>query len=191
MRVPELRKLSKELAGSPEAAAFLAELPHAYYDENMLHGLLVTGLRGRSECLAETERFLPYVDNWATCDSLNPKVLKRDPSCLFERATVWISSPHEYTCRYGIGVLMRYFLDENFNPEYLKIVSGIERDEYYVKMMIACYFATALAKQYDFAVGYIENSVLDRWIHNKTIQKAVESYRVTNENKEYLKTLRR
>ena len=190
VRVPELRKLAKELAGSPEAAAFLAELPHAYYDENMLHGLLVTGLRGREECIIETERFLPYVDNWAVCDTLAPRALAEDRPALLRDIRRWAASEKVYTCRFGIGMLMRFFLDADFSPELLEIPAAVRSEEYYVRMMVAWFFATALAKQWDAALPYIEGGRLDKWTHNKTISKACESFRVPDERKAYLRGLR-
>jgi 3-methyladenine DNA glycosylase AlkD len=191
VRVPELRKLAKELAGSPEAAAFLAELPHEYYDENMLHGLLVTGLRGREECIIETERFLPYVDNWAVCDTLAPRALVKDRPALLRDIRRWAASEKVYTCRFGIGMLMRFFLDSDFSPELLEIPAAVRSEEYYVRMMVAWFFATALAKQWDAALPYIEGERLDKWTHNKTISKACESFRVPAGRKELLRALRR
>lgn len=191
VRVPELRKLAKELAGSPEAAAFLAELPHEYYDENMLHGLLVTGLRGREECIIETERFLPYVDNWAVCDTLAPRALAEDRPALLRDIRRWAASEKVYTCRFGIGMLMRFFLDADFSPELLEIPAAVRSEEYYVRMMVAWFFATALAKQWDAALPYIEGGRLDKWTHNKTISKACESFRVPAGRKELLRGLRR
>ncbi|MBR5114305.1 MAG: DNA alkylation repair protein [Oscillospiraceae bacterium] len=191
VRVPELRKLAKELAGSPEAAAFLAELPHEYYDENMLHGLLVTGLRGREECIIETERFLPYVDNWAVCDTLAPRALAEDRPALLRDIRRWAASEKVYTCRFGIGMLMRFFLDSDFSPELLEIPAAVRSEEYYVRMMVAWFFATALAKQWDAALPYIEGGRLDKWTHNKTISKTCESFRVPAGRKELLRGLRR
>jgi 3-methyladenine DNA glycosylase AlkD len=191
VRVPELRKLAKELAGSPEAAAFLAELPHEYYDENMLHGLLVTGLRGREECIIETERFLPYVDNWAVCDTLAPRALAEDRPALLRDIRRWAASEKVYTCRFGIGMLMRFFLDADFSPELLEIPAAVRSEDYYVRMMVAWFFATALAKQWDAALPYIEGGRLDKWTHNKTISKACESFRVPAGRKELLRGLRR
>ena len=177
VRVPELRKLTKELAGSPEAAAFLAELPHEYYDENMLHGLLVTGLRGR--------------DNWAVCDTLAPRALAEDRPALLRDIRRWAASEKVYTCRFGIGMLMRFFLDSDFSPELLEIPAAVRSEEYYVRMMVAWFFATALAKQWDAALPYIEGGRLDKWTHNKTISKACESFRVPAGRKELLRGLRR
>lgn len=191
VRVPELRKLAKELAGSPEAAAFLAGLPHEYYDENMLHSLLVTGLRGREECIIETERFLPYVDNWAVCDTLAPRALVKDRPALLRDIRRWAASEKVYTCRFGIGMLMRFFLDADFSPELLEIPAAVRSEEYYVRMMVAWFFATALAKQWDAALPYIEGGRLDKWTHNKTISKACESFRVPAGRKELLRGLRR
>lgn len=193
VRTPALRSYAKNLYKNDPMMAdvFISELPHKYFEENQLHAFIIEQIKDYNKCIMRLEAFLPYVDNWSTCDSMNPKILKTNLVALLEKAKVWISSSHEYTCRYGIGVLMRYFLDERFDPEYPKLISGIHRDEYYVKMMVAWYFATALAKQYDSVIFYVENNVLDKWTHNKAIQKAIESYRVSDINKEYLRTLRR
>lgn len=192
IRTPILRAYSKVLyKNTPEKALeFMSCLPHRYFEENQLHAFLIEQIKDYRECMSAFEEFLPYVDNWATCDTMNPKALKKDLPELLEKAREWISSPHEYTCRYGIGVLMRYFLDEQFKIEYLILAADIRREEYYIKMMVAWYFATALAKQYDSVIPFIENRLLDKWIHNKTIQKATESYRVLPEHKAYLKSLR-
>ena len=190
VRTPALRELAKALSGTPEAEAFLAELPHRYYEENNLHGFLLCHIRDFGVCLAEVERFLPYVDNWATCDTLSPKAFARRPEALLEPIRRWLASEHVYTCRFGIGCLMRWFLDERFEPEYPEAVAAIRSEEYYVNMMIAWYFATALAKQYNAALPFLEQRRLDPWVHNKTIQKAFESFRVPQERKTYLKTLK-
>ena len=190
VRTPALRDLAKELSGTPEAEAFLSELPHRYYEENNLHGFLLCRIKDFDACLAAVERFLPYVDNWATCDTLSPKAFARKPEALLEPIRRWLASAHVYTCRFGIGCLMRWFLDERFSPEYPATVAAIRSEEYYVNMMIAWYFATALAKQYDAALPYLEQRRLDPWVHNKTIQKACESFRVPQERKRYLKSLK-
>ncbi len=192
VRTPALRAYSKSLYKNEKDRALdhMSRLPHRYFEENQLHAFLIEQINDYDECIAALEAFLPYVDNWATCDSMNPKVLKKHLPELLIKAREWLFSRHEYTCRYGIGVLMRYFLDEHFAPELLKLVADVRRDEYYIKMMVAWYFATALAKQYNAALPYVENRLLDKWTHNKTIQKAIESYRVANEHKAYLKTLR-
>lgn len=190
VRVPALRAYAKELRNSPEATEFLLDLPHRYYEEDNLHAFLIEGIRDYDACLAALKVFLPHVDNWATCDMMSPKALKRDLSRTLVQAREWMQSGHVYTVRYGIGVLMRFFLEDEFDPLHLEWVAALYSEEYYVKMMIAWYFATALAKQYDAALPYIENHRLDDWTHNKTIQKAVESYRITREQKEYLKEYR-
>ena len=190
VRVPALRAYARELRNSPEAAAFLLDLPHCFYEEDNLHAFLIEGIRDYDACLAALNAFLPYVDNWATCDMMSPKVLKKDLSRTLAQARIWMRSDHTYTIRYGIGTLMRFFLDGEFDPVHLEWVANLRSEEYYVKMMAAWYFATALAKQYDAALPYIENCRLDDWTHNKAIQKAAESYRITPEQKEYLKKYR-
>ena len=189
-RTPALRSLAKELWREGDVSDFLAELPHRYYEENNLHGFLLCHIRDFGVCLAEVERFLPYVDNWATCDTLSPKAFARRPEALLEPIRRWLASEHVYTCRFGIGCLMRWFLDERFEPEYPEAVAAIRSEEYYVNLMIAWYFATALAKQYNAALPFLEQRRLDPWVHNKTIQKAFESFRVPQERKTYLKTLK-
>ena len=191
VRMPRLRKLAKELKGTELAEEFLQILPHRYYEENNLHMLLIEQISDYEECICELNRFLPYVDNWATCDMGGPAVFKKHLRELPEEIDKWLASEATYTVRYGIGMLMRHYLDEAFDPEYLKRVAKIESKEYYIRMMVAWYFATALAKQYAHALPYLEEHRLERWIHNKTIQKAVESYRITPEQKAYLKTLKR
>ena len=190
VRTPELRKLAKQLAKSTNVEKFLQELPHRYYEENNLHGFLIESIRDFDACIAALNKFLPYVDNWATCDMMAPKVLKKDLPKLYEWVKVWIASGETYTIRFGVNMLMKYFLDEAFLPEYPALVASIQSEEYYVKMVVAWYFATALAKQYDAVLPYIEEHRLDAWTHNKTIQKAVESYRISPEQKLYLKTLK-
>lgn len=188
VRTPVLRKLAKELAGTPEAEVFLRELPHTYYEENNLHAFLVEQIEDYHTCTAAIDAFLPYVDNWSTCDGWSPKVLEKHPEELLDKIREWISSDHPFTVRYGIGMLQRYFLDDLFKPEYAEWVASIDREEYYVKMMVAWYFATALAKQYEAALPYIREYRLSEWIHNKAIQKAIESFRVSAEHKADLKT---
>ena len=190
VRTPALRKLAKQLAGTPQAEMFLRSLPHDYYEENNLHAFLIETIRDYGTALAETEKFLPYIDNWATCDFPEPKCFRKNKKAVLEEVRKWIASTETYTIRYGIGMLMRLFLDEDFSPEYLEMAAGVQSQEYYVNMMIAWYFATALAKQWDAAVPYIEQHRLSDWVHKKTIQKAVESYRITSEQKEYLKGYR-
>lgn len=190
IRTPQLRKFAKEFAKKPESELFLHELPHRYYEENNLHGFLISNMKDYERCVRELYRFLPYVDNWATCDLMSPKIFKKHLPELLEHIKNWIASEHTYMVRFGIGMLMSFYLDEAFEPEYLRMVSFVKSEEYYINMMIAWYFATALAKQYDSAVIYLEEKRLDKWTHNKTIQKAVESYRITEQQKLYLRTLK-
>ena len=191
IKTPILKEFAVKIKGTNEAEDFLSDLPHKYFEENNLHSFLIGTINDPVDCLNAIETFLPYVDNWATCDSLRPKALKKAPDLMKLKALKWIESDKTYTVRFGIEMLMVYFLDSNFSVEQNRSIAQIKSDEYYVKMMIAWYFATALAKQYEFTITYIENNVLDIWTHNKTIQKAVESYRITKEQKEYLKTLKR
>ena len=190
VRTPALRKLARELAGTADAAEFMAALPHEYFEENNLHGFLIETIRDFDACVAALEAFLPHIDNWATCDQTAPKALGKHPEKLRARAEAWMDSQHPYTIRYGVGVLLRWFLGEHFDPADLSRVAALRSEEYYVNMMVAWYFAEALAKQYDAALPYIEGRRLPDWTHNKAIQKANESYRVAPERKEYLKTLR-
>ncbi|QAT50792.1 DNA alkylation repair protein [Caproiciproducens sp. NJN-50] len=190
VRTPELRKLAKELFKEPETAEFLKMLPHQYYDENNLHGFLVEQIGDYSAAVAAIDDFLPYVDNWATCDLMNPRVFKKHRRELLREIRRWMASDRTYTIRFGIGMLMTHFLDENFAPEHPAWAASIRSEEYYVNMMIAWYFATALAKQWDAAIPYIRQNRLEKWVHNKAIQKAVESYRITDEQKACLRTLR-
>ena len=190
VRVPDVRKLAKLLKNDPNAEAFMQELPHKYYDENMLHGLLISDIKDYDKALEETNRFLPYIDNWAVCDIMSPKVFKKHKDKLIDSIRKWARSKETYTIRFGIEMLMSHYLDDDFRPEYLEIPAKVHSDEYYVNMMIAWFFATALTKQWDSAIQYVENVRLDKWTHNKTIQKAVESYRITDEQKTYLKTLK-
>lgn len=191
VRTPELRRYARDLGRREDIGEFLNDLPHFYFDENQLHAFIVSGIRDFDRCLEETERFLPYIDNWATCDQFSPKVFAKHLPELDACIRRWIRDEHPYTVRFGIGMRMRYFLDEQFQPEYLEEAASIDREEYYIRMMIAWYFATALAKQYDAALPYIVQQRLLFWTHNKTIQKAVESYRITPEQKEVLRSLRR
>ena len=190
VRIPAIRKLAKEYGKDPESIEFLKQLPHTYYDENILHALLVAEIKDYEVCVKEVEHFLPYVDNWAVCDIFSPKVFRKNKDKLIDKIREWTASGHPYTCRFGMGMLMTHFLDEDFRVEYLEIPAAVHSGEYYVNMMIAWFYATALAKQWDAAIGYIEKKCLDSWTHNKTIQKARESYRITREQKEYLKTLK-
>ena len=191
VRVPKMRKLAKEYFKNEESKIFLNDLPHKYYDENLLHGMLISEIRDYSKCVEELDKFLPFADNWAVCDTILPKVFKNNKEKLIEKIKIWISSKKTYVCRFGILMLMKHFLDDDFKPEYLEAVESIKSDEYYVKMMIAWFFATALSKHWDEAVVYFEKQKLDVWVHNKTIQKARESYRITARQKEYLKSLKR
>lgn len=190
IRVPVLRKYAKSIAGTELSEKFIKELPHRYYEENNLHMMLITRIKDYDKCLSEVERFLPYIDNWATCDFPAPKCFENHKEELLPVIKRWIASGETYTIRYGIGMLMRLYLDADFDPEYVKLVAGVESDEYYVNMMIAWYMATALAKQWDAVVPYIEEHRMSDWVHRKTIQKAVESYRITDEQKRYLKGYR-
>lgn len=191
VRVPELRKLARRLHGTPEAAEFMASLPHRYYDENNLHGFLICLIRDYDRALAEVERFLPFVDNWATCDLMSPKVLGTRPDDLLSNIRRWVASDRTYTIRFGLEMLMTFYLDERFSAEVLDLAASVRSSEYYVNMMIAWFFATALAKQYDAALECLLQPRLDVWTHNKAIQKAIESRRITDEQKAYLRTLKR
>ncbi|MBQ0000710.1 MAG: DNA alkylation repair protein [Clostridiales bacterium] len=190
VRVPDARKLAKEFYKDPASEAFLKQLPHTYFDENMVHGLLISEMKDFEKCAEAMDRFLPYVDNWAVCDIISPKVFKKHRPELLIKIREWIASPEVYTCRFGMEMLMSHFLDEDFSPELLELPANVISEEYYVNMMIAWFFATALAKQWDAAIPYIEEKRMGRWVHNKTIQKARESYRITPEQKEYLKSLK-
>ena len=189
VRTPELKILAKTLI-KENYSTFLSELPHTYFDENQLHAFIISEIKDYDECIKHINTFLPYVDNWATCDQMSPKIFKKHTDDLLNYIKMWIKSKSTYTVRFGISMLMQYYLDSLFKLEYLDMVANIKSNEYYVNMMIAWYFATALAKQYDAAIKYIEDNKLDKWTHNKTIQKAVESYRITLEQKEYLKSLK-
>lgn len=191
VRIPNARKLAKEIFKANEYGEFLKALPHKYYDENIIHALLINDTKSYDECVKLIDLFLPFVDNWAVCDIISPKIFKKNHTNLMSDIKRWCSSGETYTIRFGIKMLMAHFLDDDFNEEYLQLPAGIKSDKYYVNMMIAWYFATALAKQWDKTVPYIENGALDKWVHNKTIQKAKESYRITAEQKEYLKALKK
>ena len=191
VRTLNLRSYAKVLLKNNNYKHFLEDLPHKYFDENQLHAFIISQLKDYSECILYLNKFLPYVDNWATCDQMSPKVFKKYNNELLEQIKMWINSNKTYTIRFGIGMLMQHYLDDNFKPEYLELVSSIKSKEYYVNMMIAWFFVVALTKQYKFAIKIIENQILDTWTHNKTIQKAVESYRITTEQKEYLKSLKK
>ena len=190
VRTPALRKLAKELRKDPDIGEFLQDLPHTFFDENQLHAFIISEIKEYTECLDQVQKFLPYIDNWATCDQLSPKVFKKHKAELLSLIREWIRFDQTYTVRFGIGMLMQHYLDDDFDPEYLQMVSAVRSEEYYINMMIAWYFATALAKQYDSALPYIEQKRLETWTHNKTIQKAIESSRITPEQKDYLRILK-
>jgi len=190
VKTPDMRRIAKEIRGTAEAETFLRELPHQYYEENLVHFFLIAMIKDFDECVEAVERFLPYVDCWPVCDQSTPKVFSKNHEKLLPLIRKWIGSEHVYTARFGIRMLMNEFLGEDFRPEYLEWVAAVEGEDYYIRMMVAWYFATALAKRYDDSVVYIENRRLEPWTHKKAIQKAIESFRVSEEHKEHLKTLR-
>lgn len=191
VRTPILRDMAKRMYREKRYKEFLSELPHRYFDENQLHGFIVSLIKDVDECMAELAKFLPYIDNWATCDQCSPVIFKKKPEIILDHIDEWLNSDRTYTIRFGIGMLMQFFLDDNFDEKFVQRVSGIKLEEYYIKMEVAWYMATALAKQWDSTIPYIENGCMERWTHNKTIQKAIESYRITPEQKEYLRTLKK
>ena len=191
VRTPTLRTLAKAIKGSDTAYDFMRALPHRYLEENHLHGYLIEYERDYEKALSLTIDFLPFIDNWATCDTTRPKVFKKDLDTLFTYIRKWIASKHTYTVRYAVGLLLSFYLDEKFDKSHLSLVASIKSDEYYVKMMVAWYFATALSKQYEATIPYLEKGVMEKWTHNKTITKAVESYRISDDKKAYIKTLRK
>lgn len=192
VRTPELRKLAKELStNDDEVEAYLSCLPHKYYEENNLHGFFIEQIKDYNLCIKRINAFLPYVDNWATCDMMSPKVFKKHLSELYEEVKKWIVSDKTYTIRFAVGMLMGLYLDSEFKTDMADLVANVHSDQYYVNMMLAWYFATGLAKQYDKILPYITENRLDKWVHNKAIQKAVESYRVDNEKKIFLKSLKK
>ncbi len=190
IRTPVLRNFSKEFSKRDEAKSFMQNLPHRYYEEDNLHGMLIQKSKSFDECIDELDRFLPFVDNWATCDMISPKVLKKNPDALMIKIKQWLKSDLTYTVRFGVKCLMDFYLEENFSEDILKLVAEVKHGDYYVKMVCAWFFATALWKQYESTLPYLTENRLDQWIHNKTIQKAVESYRISDETKIYLKTLK-
>lgn len=190
VRVPVIRKLAKDLYKKGEYEEFIQTLPHVYYDENLLHGILLTQIKDVNNLIEELDRFLPFVDNWAVCDTMKPKVFSKHKEILLEKIQEWIHSDKTYTIRFGIGMMMGYFLDQDFKKEYLDWISKLRSEEYYVNMMIAWYFATALTKQWDASIEYLEQKKLDVWTHNKSIQKAIESRCISDERKEYLRSLK-
>lgn len=192
IRTPVLRKFAKEFfkAEPEQVSDFMEEVPHKYFEENNLHGFFIENIKDFDEAVKETEKFLPYIDNWAICDSFSPKIFKKHHEEIYKKILVWIKSKHTYTVRYAIGLLLSNYLDEHFKPEMLELVSKIRSDEYYVNMMIAWYFSFALIKQYKTALPHIENKKLDTFTHNKAIQKAIESYRIPKEVKELLRGMK-
>ena len=190
VRTPELRAFAKELSKDEGVGAFLTALPHQYFEEDQLHAFVISLEKDFDKCIGEVEAFLPFVDNWATCDQLSPKAFKKVPEKLLPYIETWLKSDKVYTVRFAIGMLMQHFLDQRFDPKCANMVAAVKSEEYYINMMIAWYFATALAKQYDAILPYLEGKKLDAWTHNKAIQKSVESYRITAEQKAYLKTLK-
>lgn len=190
VRMPDLRKLAKKF-DEKQAQIFMQDLPHTYYEENMLHSILISNMKNYDDCIDNLERFLPFVDNWAVSDCISPKIFTKNTDKLIEKIKLWAKSPHAYTVRVAICLLMKYFLDEKFKVEYLNVATQIKSEEYYVNMMVAWFFATALAKQWDDVIFVLEDNLLDEWTHNKTIQKARESFRITPEQKQYLKSLKK
>ena len=190
VKTPEMRQIAKDIFNSKEKDAFLKDLPHKYYEENLVHFFIISMIKDFDECIREVEIFLPYVDCWPVSDQATPRSFKKNHEKLLPYIKKWIKSKHLYTSRFGIRMLMNEFLGDEFKDEYAKLVASVKSDEYYLKMMVAWYFATALAKNYDETIKYIEERKLDDWVLKKTIQKAVESYRVTDEHKEYLKSFR-
>ncbi len=190
VKTPQMKEIVKEIFGTEEAFEFLQVLPHNYYEENLIHFFLISKIKDFEECVKEVERFLPYIDCWPVCDQGSPTVFKKNHDKLLPLIKKWIKSKHVYTARFGMRMLMNEFLNDDFKEEYLEWVASKNGDDYYLKMMVAWFFATALAKQYDATIKYIENKRLDPWIQQKSIQKAIESYRVSDEHKEYLKKLR-
>ncbi|BAL83760.1 hypothetical protein SELR_20520 [Selenomonas ruminantium subsp. lactilytica TAM6421] len=190
VRTPALRQLAKEIMTSGEAEVFLSSLPHKYHEENQLHAFMISLVKEYDQCMAYVNAFLPYVDNWATCDQMSPKVFKKHRPELWGQIKIWLQAQDTYTVRFAIGMLMTHFLDEDFDLSYLEMAAQIRSEEYYINMMIAWYFATALAKQYEAALPFIEDKRLAPWTHNKAIQKAIESRRVSLEHKTYLRKLK-
>lgn len=191
VRTPALRSFAKDFSKTTEATDFLTILPHKYFEENQIHGFVIETIKDFDDAILQVENYLPYIDNWATCDQMKPKSFKKNIPSLYKKCKEWCASKKTYTVRFGIGMLMSFFLDENFSVEQAKLVSKIRSEEYYINMMIAWYFATALAKQYDAVIPFIEKNTLSAWVHNKTIQKAVESFRITDKQKDYLRTLKK
>lgn len=191
VRVPLLKKYAKEVANTAQCEEFINHLPHTYYDENTLHSILINDIKDFNVCIFQTERFLPYIDNWATCDILKPKIFKNNTDKLLPYINVWLKSKHTFTVRFAIRTMLGFYLDENFHQEHLYLISSITTEEYYIKMAQAWYFATALSKHYESVLPILTHHLLDKWTHNKTIQKAIESFLITDNQKTYLKTLKR
>lgn len=191
VRTPKLRALAKQLYNTDEADKFIKTLPHGYYEENNLHAFLIEKEKDPDRALSLIEEFLPYIDNWATCDSFSPIAIKQNKEKMYPIIKKWLCSEHTYTVRFGIDMLMKHYLDDNYNAEIPRLIISVKSDEYYIKMVVAWFFATALAKRYDDIIDYIRQGLPDRWTHNKAIQKATESFRITKAQKEYLKTLKR
>ena len=191
VRVPNVRKIAKLFYKNNDYLDFIQTLPHDYFEENMAHGLIISEFDDYEKTIDALNIFLPYVNNWAVCDCIKPKAFKKNKNRLIVDIKRWLKSKDTYVLRFAVSMLMTYFLDDDFNEEYLNIVSKVKSDEYYVNMMIAWYYATALAKQYDATIPYIVENKLDKWINNKTIQKAIESYRINDESKIYLKQFKR
>ena len=190
VRTPELKSIAKDILKDGNYKGFLEELPHKYFEENQLHAFIISGIKDLGECMEELEKFLPHVDNWATCDQMSPKIFRKHKDVLFSHIKEWVNSEKTYAVRFGVGMLMEHFLDDNFDPLYPELVAKLRSEEYYVNMMIAWFFATALAKQYESILPFIEEKKLDDWTHNKAIQKSLESRRITEEQKLYLKSLK-
>lgn len=190
VRTPELKSIAKDILKDGNYKGFLEELPHRYFEENQLQAFIISGIKDLNECMEDLETFLPYVDNWATCDQMSPKIFRKHKDLLLTHIIEWIDSEKTYTVRFGVGMLMEHFLDDDFDPLYPEMVAKLRSEEYYVNMMIAWYFATALAKQYESIIPFIEEKRLDDWTHNKAIQKSLESRRITEEQKLYLKSLK-
>ncbi len=191
VRTPELRSYAKQLLKNGDVSQFLSDLPHRYFDENQLHAFILSEIRDYDRCMAEVIRFLPYVDNWATCDQLSPRIFRKHRGELLDQIRVWLKSEETFTVRFAVGMLMQHFLDDDFDPAFPELVAGLRSEEYYVNMMIAWYFATALAKRWEETLPYIAQERLDLWTHNKAIQKAIESRRITPEQKELLRGMKR
>lgn len=190
VRTPELKSIAKDILKDGNYKGFLEELPHRYFEENQLQAFIISGIKDLNECIEDLETFLPYVDNWATCDQMSPKIFRKHKDLLLTHIIEWIDSEKTYTVRFGVGMLMEHFLDDDFDPLYPEMVAKLRSEEYYVNMMIAWYFATALSKQYESILPFIEEKRLDDWTHNKAIQKSLESRRITEEQKLYLKSLK-